>query len=126
MAAAAPSEKAPMTPVEKELVFEKENQAVLSSDQTSILIKWWNGIDATTKIKRREVYIEITGFTSTTGSNNYNYELGKDRARDVGKKLSGIIGESLSGEPVAEIRVNSFGEDTEDPRKYVKIYISDK
>ena len=40
VSAAAPSEKAPMTPVEKELVFEKENQAVLSSDQLRVLYQW--------------------------------------------------------------------------------------
>jgi outer membrane protein OmpA-like peptidoglycan-associated protein len=113
----------------KELVFENENQAILSSDQTKHLQQWWDQLNSElqTKVKNREAKIEITGYTSETGTHDYNLKLGEERAFDTGKKLATIIGKDLdSGKSIAEIIPISKGEESNEPQRYVKIIIIQK
>jgi outer membrane protein OmpA-like peptidoglycan-associated protein len=113
-------------PKVKKLVFEKENQAILSSDQTSVLIEWWKKIDIELKklIKNRKASIEIIGYTSPTGSNDYNLNLGEERAIHTKNTLTKIIGKDSEGNSRAIIYTKSWGENTEYPQRYVQIIIT--
>ena len=123
VSAAAPSEKAPMTPVEKELVFEKENQAVLSSDQLRVLYQWWKELSPAYRlaIEKKKAVIFIEGYTSHSGDDTYNYKLGLDRAKHCEEMLKNIIG-TIDGKSIAIIRVSTSGE-FEESKRYVKITI---
>jgi hypothetical protein len=106
-----------------ELIFEKENQAILSSDQTKHLQLWWKMLNPKLKerIENQEALIIVEGFTSHTGGHDYNLKLGKDRAKDVRKKLHSIIGD-INGEEIAKIKIGTFGE-IEESRRYVRIKV---
>ncbi|BDS13459.1 OmpA family protein [Aureispira anguillae] len=112
-------------PISKKLIFESENQAILSCDQLRTLQDWWKGLkdDLKNKVKNREAYIEVIGYTTTTGNDLYNYNLAGDRAFDVGRLLAGMIGITLEGKSIADIRPISEGENTDNPNRYVKILI---
>ncbi len=125
---AAKAEKAPsrpVAPVEKELVFEKENQAVLSSDQRSVCLDWWRQLkpEVQEAIRNREMKIRITGYTSPTGTTIYNTQLADKRAQHISDMLTYKIGKDTKGESLAIIQVIGEGEDTDDDRRYVKIEI---
>jgi len=55
-------------------------------------------------IENRNVFIEIQGHTDSTGSEEYNYELGLKRAESVRRHLS------LQGVPLHRMSVISYGE----------------
>lgn len=114
-----------VTPKVQELVFEKENQAVLSSDQLRVLQKWWDSLNVELKesIKRQEAYIEIIGYTTTTGTDLYNHKLGKERAIDVRDLLIEIIGVNTDNKSIAIINCSTKGELSDNPSRYVKIII---
>lgn len=63
----------------------------------------------------------IQGFASPSGTKNYNSELGLKRAQNVAKMLTPIIGTDVKGKPICIFNLISKGEDTNDPRRYVKI-----
>lgn len=105
----------------KELVFEKENQAILSCDELRTLQRWWEELKL--KIENRQAHIKIIGYTTTTGSDLYNFKLGKDRAFDVGNLLASMIGRDLKGTSIADIRPITKGEQSNDPNRYVKILV---
>ncbi len=128
---AAKAEKAPsrpVAPVEKELVFEKENQAVLSSDQLRVLYQWWKELkpELKSKIQEQKAQVVITGYASNTGTERYNQQLGKKRAEDAKKILLDLIGNDSSNKPIADIISNSEGEWIENPRRCLKIVIRSK
>jgi outer membrane protein OmpA-like peptidoglycan-associated protein len=109
----------------KELIFENENQAILSCDQLRTLQDWWAKLnpDLKLKIENRKAHIKIIGYTTTTGSDLYNFKLGKDRAFDVGNLLASMIGRDLEGKSIADIRPITQGEKSNDPNRYVKILV---
>ncbi|WP_052593976.1 OmpA family protein [Aureispira sp. CCB-QB1] len=112
-------------PVSKELIFESENQAILSCDQLRVLHKWWDSLqqELKNKVENREAYIKVIGYTTTTGNDRYNDKLGEQRALDVKKLLDTIIGKKSETEGVADIRYSSKGEISDDPDRYVKILV---
>jgi hypothetical protein len=112
----------------KELVFENENQAVLSSDKLDTLHLWWNELNPNLryKIENREAIIWITGYTSKSGTDEYNYQLGEDRARYCQQMLHKIIGKGSNGEGLAIINIRSMGEYQENTSRYVIIKVIDK
>lgn len=114
-----------ITPKLKELVFEKENQAILSSDQKNICFEWWQKLNPKLKndVRNRKAKIVIQGFASPPGSDEYNNELGLDRARNVAKLLKPKIGTDINGEPLCIFQLLGEGEQTDDPRRYVRISI---
>lgn len=118
----------PLPPLSKELIFESENQAILSCDQLRVLHKWWNTLnpDLKSKVENREAYVKVIGFTTTTGNDRYNTKLGEQRALDVKKLLDTIIGKRSENEGVADIRFSSKGEISDNPDRYVKILVIEK
>jgi hypothetical protein len=118
-------EKKPLQKKEKELIFENENQAILSSDQKSVCLEWWKKLRPNTKenIRNKKVKVVIQGFASPPGTNEYNNQLGLDRAKNVATLLTPKIGTDLNGEPLCIFNLIGEGEATNDPRRYVKITI---
>ena len=109
----------------KELVFEKENQAVLSSDKREVCLEWWRQLKPELKeaIRSQKAKIVIRGYTSPPGSFEYNAALAEERARAVARILIPKIGSNIDGKPLAIIRIIGEGEDTDNPRRYVKIEV---
>lgn len=114
-------------PKEKELIFEKENQAILSSNQKNVCFEWWQKLNSKLKndIRNRKAKIVIQGFASPPGSDEYNNELGLDRARNVAKLLKPKIGTDINGESLCIFQLVGEGEQTNNPRRYVRITILD-
>lgn len=125
VSAAAPAKKAPMAPVEKELVFEKENQAVLSSDQREVCLEWWENLSIKHKeaVRNQKAKLVIRGFTSSTGTELYNETLAAKRAQHVAKMLVPKIGRDIEGKPVCRFELIAKGERTDDPKRYVRITV---
>ncbi|MCP4441996.1 MAG: OmpA family protein [Aureispira sp.] len=114
--------------VTQEVVFEKENQAVLSSDQRAVCVDWWKKLDSKLKtlIEDRKAKVKIIGFTSPPGSKEYNLRLGEDRAKHVAELLATFIGKNLKGECIADLRISSYGEEIGESKRYVRIIIEEK
>lgn len=117
-----------VAPKTKELIFESENQAILSCDQLRTLYKWWDSLspDLKEKIENREVQIKVIGYTSDTGKDRYNHKLGGERAQDVAKMIEGLVATDSDGKGLIDIKCSSRGEWTEDDRRYVKIIVKQK
>jgi len=112
----------------KELVFENENQAILSCDQLRVLHKWWDTLKPALRLKveNREAYVKIIGYTTTSGDDRYNTNLGEKRAIDVKNLLDTIIGKRAENEGIADIRYSSKGEISDSPDRYVKIIVIER
>lgn len=110
---------------DQELYFESENQAILSSDQLHVLNRWWEHQPSHIKqlIKEGKATIEIVGFTSPTGTDEYNLSLGEKRAEHVKKMLNMIIGKDSSDNYMADIHTASKGELSKFPKRYVSINV---
>ncbi|BDS13457.1 OmpA family protein [Aureispira anguillae] len=115
-------------PISKKLIFESENQAILSCDQLRTLYQWWKNLNAElkSKIENREAYIKVIGYTTKTGKDTYNLKLGGERALDVKKSLELIIGKNSEEDPIAEIKYLSQGEWSLNPKRYVKILVIER
>ncbi|BDS14341.1 OmpA family protein [Aureispira anguillae] len=115
----------PFQTIEKELVFERENQAILSSDQASVCRKWWQELDPRLKelVRNRKAKVVIQGFTSPTGTERYNEILGTKRAQHIARLLKPKIGVDDNGNAVCIFECIGEGEETGDPKRYVKIKI---
>lgn len=115
-------------PISTKLIFESENQAILSCNQLRTLYQWWENLNSElkSKIENREAYIKVIGFTTKTGRDTYNLKLGGERALDVKKSLELIIGKNSEEDPIAEIKYLSQGEWSNNPKRYVKILVIER
>lgn len=115
---------APPSP-SKELIFESENQAILSSDQRKVCVYWWEQLKPELKerIRNKKAKIVVKGFASPPGSIEYNEKLAMKRAQNIAKILSNKIGVDLDGKPIGIFNIISKGEETDDPKRYVKIIV---
>ncbi|BDS14339.1 OmpA family protein [Aureispira anguillae] len=113
----------PFQTIEKELVFERENQAELSNTQFKELHQWWLSLDKATlaAVKNREMVITIEGYTSHTGKEIDNFNLGRMRGLTIKKYLDGMIGK-IDGRGIAKINIISIGE-AKQSKRYAKIII---
>lgn len=109
----------------KELVFEKENQAILSCDQLRTLQRWWEELNPKLKqnIRNKTAEIVIIGYTTETGTDLYNLKLGQDRAVDVRDLLVKIIGVNTENKSIAIISCSTKGEYSDQSKRYVKIIV---
>lgn len=117
-----------ITPKLKELIFEKENQAILSCNQLRTLQRWWDELNPKLKknIKNQTAEIEIIGYTTETGTDLYNLKLGQDRALDVRDLLVKIIGVNTENKSIAIISCSTKGEYSNKPKRYVKIIVKNR
>lgn len=112
-------------PISKKLIFESENQAILSCNELRTLHRWWEELSPNLKkkIKDKTAEIEIVGYTTTTGTDRYNDKLGLERALDVRNALTKIIGIDAENKSIAVISCSTKGELSDEPSRYVKLIV---
>jgi outer membrane protein OmpA-like peptidoglycan-associated protein len=115
----------PAASAEQELIFEKENQAVLSSDQREVCMKWWYELSPMLKkkLRNKEAKLIIQGYTTPSGTTRYNDRLAEERAKETLKVLAPKIGVDLEGKPAFLYSIIAEGEYTDNSYRYVKITV---
>lgn len=105
--------------IKKEVLFEKENQRDISDLQFVELEKWYFSLsdDIRKQIEDKTLKIIVNGYTTHTGTEKHNSDLGDYRATTVSNILERFIGKGL-----ANITERSIGE-REKSKRYAEIII---